>query len=941
MASVPCFTNNSNNNNNNNLSLHSTSKIECQQNNTSQKSFTDTDNLIPPLIDLSSPSFLNEDEKPQETSPEDVNNTPSMELCTVNSRSGILSSSPSLDINNTPKDRIINSSIKLDSNKSPTRNTTTTTTTTATASSSTTSTPLNRGSRHWKNVQCTMKVVLATMDHVKRRRKTNYNIAARRDSFMDRFSTQRRGTYAAEEYLNDATFNDQLYALKRSDNLLSGLEDIDKKVDYADGEQNTTAPTTTTAISGMDDSSQRIKYSGSYKEISSTPEKEYLLAHTTSVPHGDESFSLHPPKPASNHCMNKGRNFSDELSKSDKLEVDGEKGNPKNSTLSAFYKKSHMYIVFHPHSTGYVIWLTFVSLALLYNLWTPIARQAFDELQSKYQTIWLSFDIVADITYLIDIFVQCNTSYLKCGLKVRDHQKLAMRYLKSYQFLLDVASLIPLDLLQFKFGVQPMLRFPRFLKCYRCREWKLRVENRTIFPNIWRVLNLIHILFLGCHWFAAFYYLISKYEGFKSPWGYQPYADLEQVTMSRRYLKSFYWATLTLTTIGDLNSPSSSIELTFTIVSYLIGVFIFATIVGQVGNIITTRNAHRTEFEKILDNAKSYMRTNSVSKDLQSRILLWYDYAWSKGSGGGQDINSLGMLPDKLKTELALNVNLETLKKVTIFHECRPEFLHDIVLKMRPLVLTPGDLICRKGEIARDIYIIADGVLEVLNEDNEVLSTMSAGDFFGEIGVLNLDGINRRTADVRAVGYAELFVLSREDILKALKDHPEAEIVIRKHAARRLCESRTRRAGNAQGGKSPSGGSTTTYSPTLSPLLYKQGNLFSTGNSTRSSTSTPFDQNTSKEISRLSINPTNGDSVKQNDKNSSIRKTATNNNLNLAEKLLNTSCSQNHQMMSMADAIDQFTERWENILGSLVEIHRKELSLLKEQLLQYGGINQN
>ena len=33
---------------------------------------------------------------------------------------------------------------------------------------------------------------------------------------------------------------------------------------------------------------------------------------------------------------------------------------------------------------------------------------------------------------------------------------------------------------------------------------------------------------------------------------------------------------------------------------------------------------------------------------------------------GGGDINSLGLLPDKLKTELALHVNLETLKKVRL-----------------------------------------------------------------------------------------------------------------------------------------------------------------------------------------------------------------------------------------------------------------------------------
>jgi len=37
---------------------------------------------------------------------------------------------------------------------------------------------------------------------------------------------------------------------------------------------------------------------------------------------------------------------------------------------------------------------------------------------------------------------------------------------------------------------------------------------------------------------------------------------------------------------------------------------------------------------------------------------------------GGGDINSLGLLPDKLKTELALHVNLETLRKVLCSRLC-------------------------------------------------------------------------------------------------------------------------------------------------------------------------------------------------------------------------------------------------------------------------------
>lgn len=74
------------------------------------------------------------------------------------------------------------------------------------------------------------------------------------------------------------------------------------------------------------------------------------------------------------------------------------------------------------------------------------------------------------------------------------------------------------------------------------------------------------------------------------------------------------------------------IRYVFTIVSYLIGVFIFATIVGQVGNVITNRNANRLEFERLLDGAKTYMRHHKVGTECALSFALNHNISISRPS---------------------------------------------------------------------------------------------------------------------------------------------------------------------------------------------------------------------------------------------------------------------------------------------------------------------
>ena len=75
------------------------------------------------------------------------------------------------------------------------------------------------------------------------------------------------------------------------------------------------------------------------------------------------------------------------------------------------------------------------------------------------------------------------------------------------------------------------------------------------------------------------------------------------------------------------------------------------------------------------------------------------------------------------------------------------------------------------------MYIVKRGKLDVVSDDGKtVFVTLDAGSVFGEVSILNIAGNktgNRRTANVRSVGYSDLFCLSKNDLWDALQEYPE------------------------------------------------------------------------------------------------------------------------------------------------------------------------
>ena len=398
-------------------------------------------------------------------------------------------------------------------------------------------------------------------------------------------------------------------------------------------------------------------------------------------------------------------------------------------------------------------------------------------------------DFIADLVYVIDIIINLRTARIHNGQIESNFMNIFIYYSRTWMTL-DILSIIPLDIIFLPLPwLHAVFRLNRILKAFKFGIYYDLWERYFPFPNAVKFAKLLNILAVIVHFVCCAYFALSYFIGFGVD-DYTPEASLLEADLLTMYTRGFFWAVVTLSGFGDNRTPPGIIlEYWFTSLVVIIGIFVFATIVSNVANVMKNVTEKQDSYRARVTAINSFLADRKVPLATQRRVRHYFDYLWSRQKGIS-DKEVLDVLPPNIRSEVSLFLNEVMIQKVPFFTSCSPGFINALVERLNGQIYSPDDCITVEGDLGNCMFFIVRGEVEVLVADKPV-ARLQEGSFFGEIALLYE---TKRTATVRAVTFCDVNILTRFDLQEILTLFPGHSDLILAEADTRLNRNAISRA---------------------------------------------------------------------------------------------------------------------------------------------------
>ena len=462
---------------------------------------------------------------------------------------------------------------------------------------------------------------------------------------------------------------------------------------------------------------------------------------------------------------------------------------------------------------------------VIYEPWA-IARE--------YARTWLSIDIVACLP--IDFVIRVSDGRLLCSMAAGGCPEDESQQDSSGQ-LLRLFKLLRL------FRLMKLLRLARIARLFERYQ-----DDLFQYLHFFAVVKLVVIMLYVGHLFGCFFHYFSVDEwrtddelaqidaGALSPWLKEYFDDAHSTSgdVWDRYIASMYWAFTTMTTVGygDISSVTRS-ERIIACFGMLVGGFVFSGVIGTIGDVVAARDLSKKAHAQKMEAVAAFIRDNQLPQEYYKEVLGFF----RKQHVVGYDRRALlNDMPYWLRKKIMFYTYKAVIEKTPLFDVDdgvdAHVFVTELCSRLRPVSYPSGQIIYQRGEIARHMFILTAGTVEVLDKTHAfALTTLAPGAYFGEGCVL---GDVRRRENVRAMGHVDVCQLVSHELDDLLDTYPHLHRALRsayfkrkallarfeaaraanaKLSLRRFVQTEMRGGVKREGGGPPSDGSTDEDAP--------------------------------------------------------------------------------------------------------------------------------
>ena len=133
-----------------------------------------------------------------------------------------------------------------------------------------------------------------------------------------------------------------------------------------------------------------------------------------------------------------------------------------------------------------------------------------------------------------------------------------------------------------------------------------------------------------------------------------------------------------------------------------------------------------------------------------------------------------------------MNANTVMLNTIPLFQSLSQSQLASVGAHVAWRVVEKGDIVVRQGEVADSLFVIASGQVKVYMTEGDrevILKTLSAGEYFGELPMLDMEP---RSASVAAVERCHLQTLTYKSLRRAMEGSSDIAKRVLETLAKRL-----------------------------------------------------------------------------------------------------------------------------------------------------------